>query len=178
MKKIFLLGFALVLSNTVFGQSKKEKQELIAEINAFKTTIVMDIPYDVPKRKIWDAAYIMMRKEYTEIRKQDFEKGIIEGYAEGEGFREKLTVEIIGSGPYRLAFSMASQLRYQNPNGTYTGWYDNNELPAEYSYKIQLNIYNTIFGTLTYPEPLMDKINKYNASQKKEKFKLVYGVDY
>ncbi|GEC77586.1 hypothetical protein FAQ01_04560 [Flavobacterium aquatile] len=162
---------------TSFAQ-KKEKQELIYKLNSFKNSTVLNASYNVSKQQIWDAVYVMMKQEYKEIKKQDFEKGIIEGYDQGDTFKEGFTTEIIGSGPYRVVFTMNRQIRYINKDRSYTGWYDKNEIPQDYLFKIQNSIYTTLYGSFKYSPELINEIDAYNASQTKDKYKLVLGKDY
>lgn len=169
--------FTLLVMLTSFSQ-KKERQELIFKINLFRKTSIMNISYDVSKQKIWDAVYVMMKQEYTEIKKMDFEKGIIEGYAQGDNYKEGFITEIIGTGPYRVVFTMQRQIRYINADKSYTGWYDKNEIPEDYLFKIQNSIYTTLFGPLQYPIELVKEIEEFNSNQKKDKTKIIYGKDY
>jgi|JI6StandDraft_1071083.scaffolds.fasta_scaffold280882_1 hypothetical protein len=176
MKKYLLI---VLFSAISFGQNT-EKQELLREIDVLRTNTIMNIPYDVPKQKLWEAIYVMMKQEYTQITSQDYEKGIIEGYAESNVFKESFKVEIIGSQPYRIVFSMKKQDRYIDKNGNYSGWYDNNVIPNPYLYKIQLTIYKVLYGEPNSQEykSLLEKINVYNEKQKKDKNKIIAGRDY
>lgn len=171
------LLIAVILLTSIFAKAQTKK-EILIEINNFKLKTILNTSFDVPKQKIWDAVYIMMKQEYTEIKKQDFDKGIIEGYAEAENFKEGFTSEIVGSGPYRVVFSMKRQIRYINNNGVYSGWYDRNEISNEYLYKIQKTIYEAVYGPLEIPDSLQKKVDEYNLKQKKDKNKILLGRDY
>ena len=94
MKTNLLIAVVLLASSVTKGQTKKE---ILLEINNFKEKTILNASFDVPKQTIWDAVYIMMKQEYTEIKKQDFDKGIIEGYAEAENFKEGFISEIVGN---------------------------------------------------------------------------------
>lgn len=155
MKTILSL-FAFISMISSLAQ-KKEKQELIYKLNAFKNSAILNASYDVSKQQIWDAVYVMMKQEYKEIKKQDFEKGIIEGYDQGDTFKEGFTTEIIGSGPYRVVFTMNRQIRYINKDRSYSGWYDKNEIPKDYLFKIQNSIYTTLYGSLNILRNLLMK---------------------
>lgn len=175
MKTNLLIAVVLLASSVTKGQTKKE---ILLEINNFKEKTILNASFDVPKQTIWDAVYIMMKQEYTEIKKQDFDKGIIEGYAEAENFKEGFISEIVGNGPYRVVFSMKRQIRYISNNGVYSGWYDRNEISNEYLYKIQKTIYEGVHGSLEIPDNLQKKVDEYNAKQKKDKNKILLGRDY
>lgn len=175
MKATLLTGIFFLISCIAFGQSKKE---IMLEISTFQKKTFINASHDVPKQKIWDAIYVMMKQEYPDIKKQDFDKGIIEGYSEADNFKEAFTTELVGSGPYRVTFSMKRQVRYKDGNGAYTGWYDKNEIPYDYLYKIQKTIYEEVNGKIELPAELQDKIEEYNAKQKKYKNKILMGKDY
>ncbi len=175
MKTNLLIAVVLLASSVAKGQTKKE---ILLEINNFKSKTILNASFDVPKQKIWDAVYIMMKQEYTEIKKQDFDKGIIEGYSEAENYKEGFTSEIVGSCPYRVVFSMKRQIRYMGTNGAYSGWYDRNEISSEYLYMIQKTIYEAVHGSLEIPDNLQEKIDEYNLKQKKDKNKILLGRDY
>lgn len=175
MKTILITGVFLITSCLALGQSKKE---IMLEISNLQKKAFINASYNVPKQKIWDAVYLMMKQEYSDIQMQDFDKGIIEGYAEAENFKETLITELIGTEPYKVTFSMRRQVRYKDSNGAYSGWYDKNEIPEDYLYKIQKTIFEELNGPLNLTAELQEKIKEYNIKQKKYKNKILLGRDF
>ena len=174
MKNV-LITLTILVTITLPAQSKKELQ---LALHTYMKSMVLNKSYDVSKQKLFDAVYVMMKMEYPTIKQSDFDKGLVIGFSEADTYRETLTTEIIGAGPYRVTFSMSRQIRQRDNNGNYSGWYDRNEISDEYLLKIHYEIYQALYGNIPIPQDLHDKINAYNATQKKHKNKILAGRDY
>jgi hypothetical protein len=51
-------------------------------------------------------------------------------------------------------------------------------VPDEYYTKLQKQVYELINGALELPKDLMEKIEKFNAGETKDKKKILKGTDY
>jgi hypothetical protein len=167
MKKTFTLIVALV-AMSISAQSKKELELAIVD---FSRRTVMNKSYD-DYDKLWDAIYAVQQMEYPEITRESKEKGYIEARFEKQHYKEKLNIEILGQGPYRLSFSFQSE--QTTPNGIEK----RGMIPEHYLHKIQREIYEKLYGTIEYPAELLKKIEAYNSTQNKHKKKLIQGRDF
>lgn len=175
MKTIFSL-LLLVISSVVVSQNDS-KQQLLNEISAYSKQMVMNKSYDLSYDDVWNAVYIVQSKEYPQIKRESKEKGFIEAVAEKADLKESLTIEILGKGPYRLSFAWNSQQRNQTGN-TFSEWYSLGAVPDWYLHKIQYLIYIQLYGPFQWPDTLVQRINAYNATQKKDKNKILAGREF
>lgn len=176
MKKHNTIIVALFVAFTAMAQNKKQLQQ---ELYNYSKSVVMNKAYDKPYADVYNAVYIVMSKEYPNVTKSEKNKNEISGEAFHELYRENLSMEIIGNGPYRVVFKFRKTHRNYNPNGGYTAWFDVNEIPENYSYKIQYQLYAILNdGGHLWPQALKDKVQAYNSKQKKDKNKLVQGIDW
>lgn len=159
----------IILANCAIAQSKKE---LEIAINDFARKTVMNKSYDKSYDELWDAIYIVQQKEYPEITRESKDKGYIEARVDQENYKEKLNIEILGKGPYKISMSFQSEKKEAG------GWVKTGEIRDAYSLKIQKQIYEQLYGPIQYPSELIQKIEAYNATQAKDKKKLLKGRDY
>lgn len=174
MKTKFLF-LCLLATGLTFGQSKKD---MLRMLQNYSRSVVENKLYDVPEKQLWDAVYILATQEYPNLRRESESKGYIEVYLEKENYRENLTVEIRGDGPYRVAFLGKKELRHKDPAGTWTNWRDGGGFSDQYQYELQFKLYKLIYGPHSYPDDLIEKVNAYNEIQKKDKNKLIEGRDF
>ena len=170
----------LVLLSTVtmFGQTKKQ---IINEIYSYKKGIVDTVYYKNKRTEVWNAIYIISKEEYSIIVRESESRGYIEAKEEKELFKEFFTAEIIGEGPFRVSFQVSNQEQRTKDyiKNTYTPWvgYVSNNLNFYYL-KLHLRLYELLKGKIELPKDLLDKIATFNNSQKKEKNKILKGIDY
>lgn len=167
MKNIFTLIVALIVVN-VSAQSRKELELAIQD---FSKRTVMNKSYD-DYDKLWDAIYAVQQMEYPEITRESKEKGYIEARFEKQDYKEKLNIEILGKGPYKISLSFQSEKT--TPNGVEK----RGMIPDHYSHKIQREIYEKLYGPIQFPSELIQKIESYNSTQSKDKKKLLQGRDF
>jgi hypothetical protein len=138
----------------------------------FSKKAVMNKSYDKPYDDFWDAVYIVQQKGYPEITRESKEKGFIEARLEQEDYKEKLTVELLGKGPYKISLSLIREKKINN------GWTKEGMISERYSHKIQKEIYEQLYEAIIYPEELIHRIENYNSTQTKDKKKLLKGRDF
>lgn len=174
MKKLLLL---ILFTGIVYSQSKKE---LLSQIYDYRKSIVDTVSYNNEESEMWNAMYLISKEEYSTITKESERKGYIEAKDEKELYIEHFTAEIIGKGPFKVSFQVTKQeKREKNSDGTYTPWtsYVSNTLNSYYL-KLQVRLYELLRGKIILPDDLSKKIETYNNSQKKDKNKIIKGVDY
>lgn len=166
----------MVLSNISVAQSKKE---ILLELKSFISSKVINIAYDKPKKEVYEAMRSVLLSEYPVLSRESFEKGYVEGTMDNDKLREKLGFEIISeSQPYRINMQFQEEVRKIDINGKYSNWENIGSIPDRYALKVSLKLYNIIYGNLQLSEELMTKIEAYNATQKKDKHKILAGRDY
>lgn len=102
MKKSILIAF-LIINFIGFSQSKKE---IIAEIEGYKKTKLLNSTYDFTFKEIFDAMTIMGNQYYGNSVKESESRGYVEYVKVTEDIKESLSIEIKGSKqPYRLSFN-------------------------------------------------------------------------
>ena len=163
-----LLAITLLISFSATAQSKKELETAIMD---FARKTVMNKSYE-SYDTLWDAIYIVQQKEYPEITRESKDKGYIEARIEKEAYKERLTIEILGKGPYKISLS------FQSEKKDASGWIKNGSISDRYSFKIQSEIYEQVYGPIQYPAELLQKIEAYNSMQSKDKKKLIQGRDF
>ncbi len=167
----------MFLSQIAVAQSKND---LLEQIDIYQKSIYQDKPYDVEKNKLFEAMNQVAASEYQKILRESESRGFCEYYAEGDLFKETLTIEIANDKqPYRLSFSIKIERRTKNyMDGTYSDWQTSYQIKRSYLNKLQHGIYVALFGPIKLPEDLQAKIEKYNEIQTKEKKKIIQGRDY
>jgi hypothetical protein len=175
--KTILLSMALCLTfSFASGQTKKE---IMYELEDFARKKVSNKAYDVPFDQLWDAIYSVGNTEYTDVKRESKTKAYIEFFMETDIYRENLTFEVRGENqPYKVVYQLEKQSRTKNLDGSYTAWVEGTGMPPRYLYKLECKLYELIYGPIEYPASLLEKIEKYNAIQSKDKKKILLGRDY
>jgi hypothetical protein len=91
-----------------------------------------------------------------------------------------MTVEIRGKeAPYRVSFQVKQERRTKKEDGSYSNWqtYISTSLRSYYL-KLQTRLYELLHGAVELSEKLQSKIDDYNASQSKDRKKILKGKDY
>lgn len=177
MKRLILLVALINITLISFGQ---RKNDILKEIQDYKKNIVRNASYDKPKSEVWNAMYIVVTQECNTIIKESESKGYIEAKDESDTRRGALNAEIRGdSQPYRISFQVTNlQTRSKNyVDGTYTDWVTVPVFDAYYT-KLYTKVYEMLNGTLEISPELQKKVDDFNASQTKDRNKIVKGKDY
>ena len=186
--KIILI-VVLMLNLTAYSQSKND---IIAEIESYKKSKLSNATYNFTFKEIFDAMTIMGNQYYGNSIKESESRGYAEYLKEAGGIKEYLTIDIKGDKqPYRLSFNYRKEkkktsYKTEGEFGTPTykliavdaGWGIVNE-PLDIVYtNLHLRIYKTLNGEFKLPEELLKKIEDFNRGQKRDKKKVIAGVDY
>ena len=51
-------------------------------------------------------------------------------------------------------------------------------MSRKYLIKLETKMWTTLFGPIEYPAELLEKIEKYNSMQDKDRKKIIFGRDY
>lgn len=173
-KTTFLIA-AFVLTISASAQNRKA---LLSELQNHARNEVVNRSYDVDRSKLYEGVLVMMKQEYSKLTVQDPVTGIIEGYHETDRVKETFRAEIVGSGPYRVVYSLRQQYRNLELSGRYTGWFENTIIPDNYTYKVSFEVYVAVYNGFSWPDNLVEKVNKFNDGQKRDKNKLLPGRDF
>lgn len=189
MKKI-LIAFIFLLN--IIGYSQDSKKELIAEIEGYKKTKLLNATYNFAYKEIFDAMTIMGNQYFGNSVKESESRGYVEYVKEAGDFKEYLTIEIKGDKqPYRLSFNYKKEQKlttwktegeFGKPNykllAVDGGWGVVN-VPLDLIYtNLHLRIYKILNGSFNLPEELVKKIIDFNSTQKKDRKKVLAGADY
>ncbi len=177
MKKYNLYSLAFfILTTFSFSQSKKE---ILLEVKSYIHSKVININYDKPRKEVYEAMRSVVISEYPELSRESLEKGYVEGIYENNEIKEKLGFEIIGNAqPYRINVFFEKNVRDVFPNGSFGSWRTGSEMSYKYNIKIHKALYELIYGKLIFSEELINKIDRYNSTQTKDKNKILAGRDY
>lgn len=188
MKKI-ILTILLILNFIGYSQSKKE---IIAEIESYKKTKLLNSTYNFTFKEIFDAMTIMGSQYYGNAIKESESRGYTEYVKEVDDIKEFLSVEIKGDKqPYRLSFSYRKEKKQTSyktegelgkPNykivAVDAGW-KIEEVPLDIIYtNLHLRINKILHIEFNLPEELLKKIETFNNTQKKDRKKVLVGADY
>ena len=175
--KTHLIVLTLFIPCISFAQSKKD---LIQEIEAYRSETVSNASFDNEFSEVWNAVYIIATEEYNTITRESESKGYIEAKQETETYRESMTVEILGNvRPYKVSFQVKKEKRTKNQDGSLSNWQTSSStMSSSYQLKLRLRLYELLNGPLQLSEQLMEKIETYNATQSKDRKKVLKGRDY
>ena len=189
MKKII---YTTIILLNIVGYSQPSKKEIIAEIEGYKKTKLLNSTYDFAFKEIFDAMTIMGNQYYGNSVKESESRGYVEYVKETSDVKEYLSIEIKGDKqPFRLSFSYRKERKQTSykiegelgqPNFKMTsvdaGWKIEEE-PLDLIYtNLHLRIFKILYGKFKLPEELDKKIDDFNNSQKKDRKKVLAGVDY
>lgn len=188
MKKTILIAF-LIINFIGYSQSKKE---LIAEIEGYKKTKLINSTYDFTFKEIFDAMTIMGNQYYGNSVKESESRGYVEYVKESGDVKEYLSIEIKGDKqPFRLSFSYRKEKKQTSyktegelgkPNFKITsedaGW-ANVTVPLEIIYtNLHLRMNKILHIEFKLPDELVKKIEDFNNTQKRDRKKVLAGADY
>lgn len=189
MKKI-LIAFIFLLN--IIGYSQDSKKELIAEIEGYKKTKLLNATYNFTYKEIFDAMTIMGNQYFGNSVKESESRGYVEYLKESSDVKENLSIEIKGDKqPYRLSFNYKKEKKlttwktegeFGKPNykliAVDGGWGVVN-VPLDLIYtNLHLRIYKILNGSFNLPEELVKKIIDFNSTQKRDRKKVLAGADY
>ena len=188
MKKIILTTL-LILNFLGYSQSKKD---IIAEIESYKKTKLLNSTYNFTYKEIFDAMTIMGNQYYGNSVKESESRGYVEYVKEAGDVKENLSIEIKGDKqPYRLSFSYRKEKKQTSyktegelgkPSFKMTkvdaGW-EIEAVPLDIIYtNLHLRMNKILHIEFNLPEDLLKKIETFNNTQKKDRKKVLAGVDY
>jgi len=174
------------------GYSQESKKDIIAEIESYKNAKLQNSTYNFTFKEIFDAMTIMGNQYYGNSVKESESRGYVDYLKEMGRIKEYLNIEIKGDKqPYRLSFNYRQEkkrtlYKTEGEFGTPTykliavdaGWATENvSLDLIYT-NLHLSIYKILNGEFKLPEELLKKIEDFNRGQKKDKKKVIAGVDY
>lgn len=189
MKKITLIVLLIV---GFISYSQDSKKEIINEIESYKKEKLLNATYDFTFKEIFDAMTIIGNQYYGSTVKESESRGYVEYFKDSGNIKEYLSIEIKGDKqPYRLSFSYRQEkkqtsYRTEGQFGTPSykivtvdgGWV-NVSVPLDLVYtNLQLKIYKTLHGEFKLPDELVKKIEDFNNFQKRDRKKVISGVDY
>lgn len=188
MKKIllvFILFFNLSYSQTT-------KTELINEIENYKKSKLLNFQFDTNFKDLFDAISIMGNQLFGIPVRESESRGLIEFKKESENERENLVIEIRGENkPYRLSISYKIEYKptLYKTQGTFGqpdykvitekgDWTESKIKSEELNVSINLKIYKILFKEFLLSNELQSKIQSFNLNQKKDRKKVLQGVDF
>ena len=189
MKKIILTTILLL---NIVGYSQPSKKDIIAEIEGYKKTKLLNSTYDFTFKEIFDAMTIMGNQYFGNAVKESESRGYVEYVKEAGNVKENLSIEIKGDKqPYRLSFNYKKEKKattwktegeFGKPNyklvAVDAGWQIEN-VPLDLIYtNLHLRIYKILHGEFKLPEDLIKKIENFNNTQKRDRKKVLAGDDY
>ncbi|MFN3968487.1 hypothetical protein [Flavobacterium sp.] len=172
IKIILFLFTSLVYSQT--------KRELLDQIESYQKSVVWNKGYDVEKSKLFEAMNVVGSQEYQKVIRESESRGFCEYYAESADYKETLTMEIANDKqPYRVTFSIKKESRKLDLlTGKYTDWQTSYDISQSYQYKLQYLIYTIAIGPIELPKELLEKIERYNQGQTKDRKRILKNTDY
>lgn len=189
MKKLILIAFLII---NFIGHSQESKKEIIAEIEGYKKTKLLNTTYNFTYKEIFDAMTIMGNQYYGNSVKESESRGYVEYVKEAGEIKEYLSIEIKGDKqPYRLSFSYRKEKKQTsfktegelgNPNFKMTsvdaGWKIVEE-PLDIIYtNLHLRMNKILHIEFKLPDELVKKIEDFNTTQKRDRKKVLAGADY
>jgi hypothetical protein len=189
MKKIVLASILLI---NFLSYSQPSKNEIIIEIEGYKKTKLLNSYYDFTFKEIFDAMTIMGNQYYGNSIKESESRGYAEYIKDSGDFKEYLSIEIKGDKqPFRLSFNYKQEKKqtlwktegeFGKPNykivAVDNGWAIVN-VPLELIYtNLHLRINKILHIEFNLPEELLKKIETFNNMQKRDRKKVIAGVDY
>lgn len=188
MKKIFLL---LLLINFI-SYSQTSKNELLNEIENYKKSKLLNFQFDTNFKDLFDAISVMGNQSFGAPVRESETRGYYEFKKESESERENLVVEIRGENkPYRLSISYKIETKptLYKTEGTFGkpdykiitqkgNWEEKQIKSEELNVSINLKIFKILYKEFALPNELKDKIQNFNLSQKRDRKKILQGVDF
>jgi hypothetical protein len=189
MKKITLMA-VLIINSIVYSQDSKK--EIINEIETYKKGKLLNTTYNFTYKEVFDAMTIMGNQYYGNSVKESESRGYVEFIKESGEIKEYLSIEIKGDKqPYRLSFNYKKEKKattwktegeFGKPDyklvAVDAGWKIVEE-PLDIIYtNLHLRIYKILYGEFKLPEDLIKKIENFNNTQKRDRKKVIAGVDY
>lgn len=178
MKKATLFLLSMAICSLSFSQKKKD---ILNEISGFYKTAVSNITYDKPQTEVWSAVYATVMESYPSLIRESETKGYVTAKAEKTGYRSEVTAEIRGEKqPFRVVFTLNTEMQsvVNYSTGQLGPFYKTTAYDAPNIIKLQVRLYEMLIGEIKFPPDLQTKIDTYNASQKKDKNKVIKGKDY
>jgi hypothetical protein len=188
MKKLFL-GVCLLFVSITIAQTKSD---LVNEIEAYKKSKFENYVYNVSFKELFDAITIMGNKHYGTPTRESESRGYVEYLLENGDDKESLAIEIKGDKqPYKISFNYKKekkQTAYKS-EGTIgqsdyklklvdAGWKVEKTDLSISNTNFHLRIHKILFGDFSLPDDLKLKIQNFNSNQKKDKKKVIQGVDF
>jgi hypothetical protein len=188
MKKTILIAF-LIINFIGYSQSKKE---LIAEIEGYKKTKLINSTYDFTFKEIFDAMTIMGNQYYGNSVRESESRGYVEYVKEAGDIKESLSIEIKGDKqPYRLSFNYKKEKKattwktegvFATPSykliSVDAGWQVVQD-PLDIVFtNLHLRMNKILHIEFKLPDELVKKIEDFNNTQKRDRKKVLAGADY
>ncbi len=188
MKKIILTTL-LILNLVGYSQSKKE---IIAEIEGYKKTKLLNSTYNFTFKEIFDAMTIMGNQYQGNSIKESESRGYAEYVKEADDIKESLSIEIKGDKqPFRLSFNYKKERKattwktegeFGKPSykliAVDAGWKIVDE-PLDIIYtNLHLRMNKILHLEFNLPDELVKKIETFNNTQKRDRKKVLAGADY
>jgi hypothetical protein len=188
MKKVFLF---LILINCI-AYSQTTKNELLNEIESYKKSQLLSFQFDTNFKELFDAISIMGNQNFGSPVRESETRGYVEFKKESDDKRENLTIEIRGENkPYRLSISYKIETKptLYKTEGTFGkpdykiitekgNWEEKQIKSEELNVSINLKIFKILYKEFLLPNELKDKIQNFNLSQKRDRKKILQGVDF
>lgn len=180
MKKLLLICFFSCITLSSFSQLfvSKEKRAIINEIHQHIKGIVSTASYNKKATEVYNATYVVATKNYNQIVKDSEKKGYIDAKQEDDLKKEFLTIELRGDEPpYKVSFQVKREVRTKDIlTGVYSAW-TSGSVDAQIT-KLQTEVYETLNGSIELPKDLLEKIEKFNSGETKDRKKILKGIDY
>ncbi len=181
MKKILLICFLSSITLSSFSQlfMSKEKKAILSEVNQHIKSLVSTASYKKKATEVYNAMYVVATKEYNQIVRDSEKKGYIEAKQESDLYKEYATFELRGDEPpYKVSFQVRIDRRTKDATtGVYSAWAAG-VISDSYYTKLQKGVYELLNGKLELPKDLLDKIEKFNSKETKDRKKILKGIDY
>ena len=181
MKKILFICFLSFTTLSSYSQlfMSKEKKALLNEINQYISGVVSTASYNKTATEVYNAMYVVATKEYNQIVRDSEKKGYIEAKQEADLSKEYATFELRGDAPpYKVSFQVRLEKRTKDATtGVYSAWAAGVTRDSYYT-KLQKEVFELLNGNLELTKELLDKIEKFNSTETKDKKKILKGIDY
>lgn len=189
MKKITLTAILII---NVLGYSQESKKTIIGAIESYKKTKLLNSTYNFEFKEIFDAMTIVGNQYYGNSIKESESRGYVEYVKVTEDIRESISIEIKGNKqPYRLSFNYKKEKKSTvwktegelgksdfKLTSEDAGW-EIVEVPFDIIYtNLHLRMNKILYGEFKLPDELVKKIEDFNNAQKRDRKKVLAGVDY
>jgi len=188
MKKILL--FTVLFFN--FSYSQTTKTELVNEIENYKKSKLLNFQFDTNFKELFDAISIMGNQYFGSPVRESESRGYFEFKKESDSERENIMIEIRGENkPYRLSINYKIEKRatLYKTQGTLGqpdfklitekgGWEEKPTNSESINVNINLRVFKVLYKEFTLPIELQNKIQEFNLNQKRDKKKVLQGIDF